>query len=111
MIENRRAESVYTRDWLFDGTAKAFFSDLRNSLIDLVRSHLTLRLVADAGAAHTRLTTGHAVSPAQGPVASRQACRLRRDLNPANHDDDIPTRAALRISLGTLKDFRKAYLA
>jgi hypothetical protein len=36
---------------------------------------------------------------------------LRRDLNPANHDDDIPTRAALRISLGTLKDFRKAYLA
>jgi hypothetical protein len=36
---------------------------------------------------------------------------LRRDLNPANHDDDIPTRAALRLSLGTLKDFRKAYLA
>ena len=36
---------------------------------------------------------------------------LRRDLNPANHDDDIPTRAALRISLGTLKDFRKVYLA
>jgi hypothetical protein len=35
---------------------------------------------------------------------------LRRDLNPANHDDDIPTRAALRISLGTLKDFRKNYL-
>jgi hypothetical protein len=35
---------------------------------------------------------------------------LRRDLNPANHDDDIPTRAALRISLGTLKDFRKGYL-
>lgn len=35
---------------------------------------------------------------------------LRRDLNPANHDADIPTRAALRIAAGTLKDFRKMYL-
>ncbi len=35
---------------------------------------------------------------------------LRRDLNPSNHDDDVPTRAVLRISLGTLKDFRKHYL-
>jgi hypothetical protein len=35
---------------------------------------------------------------------------VRRDLNPANHDDDVPTRAALRLSLGTLKELRKIYL-
>src|SRR6516162_5471489 len=54
MIEDRRAERVHTRDRLFDGTGKAFFSDLRNSLVDLVTGHLALCLVADAGAAHTR---------------------------------------------------------
>jgi hypothetical protein len=35
---------------------------------------------------------------------------IRRDTNPANHDDEVPTVAALRTGLGDLRDFRKRYL-
>jgi hypothetical protein len=35
---------------------------------------------------------------------------LRRDSNPANHDDDVPTMAALRTGLGVLREFRRVYL-
>jgi hypothetical protein len=47
MIEDRRAKGVHPRDWALDATGKAVFSDLRNSFIDLVKSHLALRLVTD----------------------------------------------------------------
>jgi AAA domain len=36
---------------------------------------------------------------------------LRRDTNPANHDDEIPSRGALRTALGNLRDFRQRYLS
>lgn len=55
MIEDRRAEGVDSRDWPFYSTGKAFIFDLRNSLIDLVPSHLAFRFVANACAADTGL--------------------------------------------------------
>ena len=55
MIEDRCTKGVNPRDWSFDSSGKALFSDLRNSLIDLVTRHLAFRFVANAGAADAEL--------------------------------------------------------
>jgi hypothetical protein len=36
---------------------------------------------------------------------------LRRNTNPANHDDTVPAKAALQTGLGVLREFRKRYLS
>jgi hypothetical protein len=55
MIEDRCTKGVNPRDWSFDSSGKALFSDLRNSLIDLVTRHLAFCFVANAGAADAGL--------------------------------------------------------
>ena len=53
MIEDRCTKGINPRDRSFDSSGKALFSDLRNSLIDLVTRHLAFCFVANAGAADT----------------------------------------------------------